>query len=145
MFLLILLSIGSLQAPARLPEAEAVEAAKKAVVRHLDPTLPRTTFSAWLRDVSGPTLQTTWEVNDCREQTGNPDVDRGRDIPMCVQAHLTLGNKRDLYLLLVVGTSRKGVTSGPPSFFYGCITEAGAPIKWLKQLGEVPAIVRAAR
>jgi hypothetical protein len=145
MFLLIILSLGSVQTPAPLPEAEAIEAAKKAVVRDLDPALPRTTMAAWLVGLSGPAVETKWEVNDCGEQTGNPEVDRGRDFPMCVQAHLTLGSKRDLYLLLVVGTFKKGVTPGPPRFFYGCMTQGGVPIKWMKKLDEVPAIIHAAK
>ena len=145
MSILVLLSLALFQAQAKPVETEAIEAAKKAVVFDMDPTLPRTAFASWLREVSGRPLETTWEVNDCGEQTGDPAVDWGRDFPMCVQAQLSLGSARDLYLLVVVGTFGKGVTPGPPRFFYGFVTEAGVPTKRLRRLGEVAAIVRTAR
>jgi len=141
--MLIVLSLGSVQTAARLSEAEAIELAKRTLVRDVDATLPRTALATWLKSLFGSSVETTWEVNDCGEQTGNPDIDRGRDFPLCVQAHLALRSKSELYLLLAVGTFKKGLTPGPPRFFYGCVTQGGVPTTWLKKLSEVPAIARA--
>jgi hypothetical protein len=137
--------LGASQALTPLPESKAIDAAKNAIVSEVDRTLPKTTFARWLRDVAGPHAETKWEVNDCGEQTGNPELDKGRDFPMCVQVHVALGGKRDLYLALAVGTFKRGVTPGPPSFFYGYVIEAAGTPKWLKNLGQVRAAVRAAR
>jgi hypothetical protein len=138
---LVILAIVLSQASRPLPEAAAIVAAKKAIVRQIDPALPRTTFEAWLRGVTGPQAVTRWEVNDCGEQTGNPDVDRGLDLPVCAQAQVTLSGNRELYLLLAVGTSGKGVTTGPPRFFSAHLTESGGPPQRIKSLAQVPAAI----
>jgi hypothetical protein len=143
--LLILLSLGSFQAADRPADARTIERVKRAVVRDIDPALPPLRLEAWLADLAGPNVETKWEVNDCGEQTGNPELDRGRDFPMCVEAHLSLAQKRDLYLSLVVGTFTKGLTPGPPRFSYGCLTERGVPVKWLKTLHEAPGVLRPPR
>ena len=142
LYLLLTLALASGQAPIPLPEAEAIEAAKKAMVREMDPALPRTTFAAWLRDVAGSQAATKWEVNDCGEQTGNPELNKGRDFPMCAQVQVSLGGNRDLYLLLAVGTFKKGVTPGPPDFSSGYLIESGGPPQPIKSLAQVPTVIR---
>ena len=123
----------------------AIDAAKKAIVRQIDPALPRTTFEAWLRGLVGPQAVTKWEVNDCGEQTGNPALDKDRDSPMCAQVQVFLDGKRELHLSHAVGTRRHGVTAAPPAFFSGHLTESGGPPRWIKSLAQVPAVIRSGR
>jgi hypothetical protein len=143
--LAIMLSLGMLQMQVRLPETEAIDLAKKTIVQDVDRSLPRTTFAKWLLDLFGPLAKTQWEVNDCGEQTGDPRVDQGRDVPMCVDASVALGRDRILHLLLVVGTFKTGVRHETPSFFYGCVTQAGVPTQWLRSLHEATTLAKSAQ
>lgn len=138
---LVILTIVFGQASGRLPDAAAIEAAKNAPVHQIDPALPSTTFEAWLRGVVGPQAVTKWEVNDCGEQTGDPVRDRGRDLPVCAQVQVSLGDNRELYLLLAVGTSLKSVPASPPRFRSGYLTESGGPPQWIQSLMLVEAAI----
>jgi hypothetical protein len=138
---LVILAIVFGQPPTASSEASAIAAAKKAIVRQIDPSLPRATFETWLHGLVGARAVTKWEVNDCGEQTGNPALDQGRDFPMCAQVQVRLSGKRELYLSLAVGTRRKGVTPAPPVFFSGYLTEPGGPPKWIKSLNDLHAQV----
>ena len=140
--LALILLLRAIQSPAQVHDKEAIDLAKAAVVRTIDGTLPDKKFEDWLRDLFGPAAKIAWEVNDCGEQTGDPQLDRGRDFPMCVDAAVSLDSSRVLHLLLVVGSFKTGVRRQPPAFFYGCVLEAGAPSQWLKSLKEAANIRR---
>lgn len=93
-------------------DKEAIEYAQKILVSSLDRNLPRVTLKFFLENESeGARIQ--WEVNDCGEQTGSPDVDRGRDFPMCVEAEVFLKDQRSLNVSVVVGTFKKGIVDRP--------------------------------
>ena len=122
-------------------DVKAIDRAKGSIVRDIDPRMPREPLAQWLAKLV-PGVVTQWEVNDCGEQTGDPEADRGRDFPMCVQADLTLASDRHVCLLFVVGTFQKGLTSGPPHFFYGTTVEGGRPTKWIMKLGDLPTALQ---
>ena len=93
-------------------ERATIEYAKAVLVSALDKTLPRVSLEFFLANESdGARIQ--WEVNDCGEETGNPETDRGRDFPMCVEAEVFLKDQRSLNVSLVVGTFKKGVSDKP--------------------------------
>ena len=98
-------------------EKEAVDRAKSVIVRSLDGTLPDRTLETWLRDLFGSGAKTTWEVNDCGEQTGDPQRDRGRDFPMCVDVSVSLTDNRVLHVLLAVGTVQDWRPAGDADLF----------------------------
>jgi hypothetical protein len=115
-------------------QARAVDAVKQVRVRVLEPALPAEPFEAWLRSVIGG--QWTWEVNDCGEQTGDPAVDRQRDLPFCVEARATTRSVRGVDSLvgvqIGVGTERTGIHGNPR-------------VRWIyieegSSLGEVPSL-----
>lgn len=126
--------------PANAQEATAIRAAKQAVVRELDPAAPRVPFEAWLKDVAanGPT---SWEVNDCGEQTGDPALDKGRDFPMCVEAVVALPGQRELRVSLVAGTFSKGA-AGRPNFWSAVVRKPDGSVEWIKRLSDVPSAIR---
>ncbi len=82
------------------------------MVSKIETGLPKVRFDQWLQSIIGEKMPTTWEVNDCGEQTGTP-VDRGRDFPMCVEAR---SQSFDVYasLSLQVGTFKRGILRTPP-------------------------------
>ncbi len=111
--LMIIVAPAFSQTPSReKADREAIEYAKSIPVSTLDRTLPRVTLQFFLDNESSG-ARIAWEVNDCGEQTGAPDVDRGRDFPMCVEAEVFLKDQRSLNVSVVVGTFNKGVNGEP--------------------------------
>ena len=141
----IVLALRSPETAVQTRDAEAIEAAKKTNVHQIEPSLPDKAFSVWLQELVGPQVDIKWEVNDCGEQTGNPQLDRGRDFPMCAQAQVTLAGKRKLFVLLSVGTFKTGVRAGPASFFYAVVVEPNGSMNWIKNLSQVSQTIKSIR
>lgn len=57
---------------------------RKFSVHTLDSRLPEKQLSAWLEEVFPKGTHFNWEVNDCGEQTGDPEKDTGRSFSSCV-------------------------------------------------------------
>lgn len=118
-------------------DAAAIDTVKRLSVAVLDPALPPEPFERWLlRVLNGAAGQIAWEVNDCGEQTGDPAVDRARDLPICVEACARVRSVRgadaDIVVQVAVGTERTGIR-GTPSVRWIYIEEGAT-------LGEVPAL-----
>jgi hypothetical protein len=137
------LSIGGSQADIQARDARAIAAAKNTSVHRLDPSLPDKPFMKWLRIVVGPQSQIAWEVNDCGEQTGNPEVDKGRDFPMCAEAQITLQQKSKLSVSVSVGTLNTGVRAGAVRFAYAVIVGPDGSARSIRKLSQVPAAIKA--
>jgi hypothetical protein len=137
------LSISGLQAGTQARDARAIAAAEQTSVHRIDPSLPDKPFIEWLRDVAGPQARINWEVNDCGEQTGNPESDKGRDFPMCAEAQVTLQRKSKLSVALSMGTFKTGVQPGSVRFAYAVITGPGGSARSIKKLSQVPEAVKA--
>jgi hypothetical protein len=93
-------------------DKQAIEQAKNVLVSTFDKRLPKVTLEYFLKSESD-NGRIAWEVNDCGEQTGNPAIDRGRDLPLCAQATVSGPNLRLIIVVLAVGTFHKGVTGTP--------------------------------
>jgi hypothetical protein len=122
--------------------AAAIDAAKKTIVHDIESTLPQIPFEAWMRGLVGARAAIEWEANDCGEQTGDPAVDRGRDFPLCAQAKVRVSGNRDLYLLLAVGTHRRGVTGRTASLHSGFLMQSGGRLAEIRKLTEVEGLLR---
>lgn len=143
-FLAFLLSVSVLQAGTQARDASAIAAAKKASVHRMDPALPDRPLEKWLREVAGPQARITWEVNDCGEQTGNPEADKGRDFPMCAEAQVRLKEKATLYVSVSVGTFKTGVRPGSVRFAYAVIEHPAGRAKSISKLSQVPEAIKTA-
>ena len=129
-------------APQAPTQAAAISAAKNAVVQDMDKTLPRATFEAWVQGVLGAQAVLKWSTNDCGEQTGNPALDRGRDFPICAEVQVVLAGDRQLSLSLMVGSTSRGLTVGPPVFRQGNISgPKGFEMISIKKLSDVPKLI----
>jgi hypothetical protein len=125
-------------------QAAAIQAAKNSIARDMDKTLPPVTFEAWLQGLAGTQAVLQWSVTDCGEQTGNPALDRGRDIPMCAEVNVTLPGNRLLSLSLLVGSAGRGLTVGSLQFYSGAILDSDfKQTISIKTLAEVPRLVGA--
>jgi hypothetical protein len=141
--LAILLSAGVPQTATQPRDAEAIAAAKRASVNRIDPSLPDKPLEKWLREVVGRQPRITWEVNDCGEQTGNPELDKGRDFPMCVEAQVRVKQKTTLHVSVSVGTFKTGVRPGAVRFAYAVIEQPGGRSKSVRKLSQVPKAIKA--
>jgi len=92
-------------------ESQAISYTKSTLVSRIEKGLPNTRFDAWLKKLGGRRTKIAWEVNDCGEQTGTA-ADRGRDFPMCVEAHAQSGEMA-IVIGIMVGTFKKGITGRP--------------------------------
>ncbi len=127
--------------PLTAGEKAAIERGKKVLVSALDGSLPKVTLEAFLKSAAdGASVE--WEANDCGEQTGNPETDRGRDFPVCAEAIVKLRDGRRVNLSVAVGTVAKGA-SGKPELAYVTITDATGRARSVR-LSELPSLMRSA-
>jgi len=62
--------------------------------------LPTQPLSEWLASVLPKRTMLVYELNDCGEQTGNPEIDRTRDIPICLGVEAALVSRARKMTLL---------------------------------------------
>ena len=117
----------------------AIRLAQQIPVSALDPDLPDKPLLPWLAEALGPAAKIEWEVTDCGEQTGNPDLDRGRDFPLCVDAVATWPDGRMAIVSVVMGSFQKGI-DGPPTLWSVSIKN-GARFDTIPKLRDLPARV----
>jgi hypothetical protein len=122
------------------PEELVVERVQKLVVRTVDGSLPERTLQAWLKEVFGPTVTTTWQLAACDAPSGNPQGLLGGESPQCVDAAVSLDARRVLHLVFAVTVPKPGARVLPPVFSYGVVMDGGASTRWIKSLGEASRI-----
>lgn len=137
------LSISGSQADSQARDARAIAVAKNTSVHRLDPSLPEKSLAKWLREVVGPQAPIAWEVNDCGEQTGNPEADKGRDFPICVEAQVALRQKSRLSVSVSVGTLKTGVQPGSVGLAYAVIVRPDGTARTIRKLSQVPEAIKA--
>ncbi len=99
------------QSPPR--DRRLIAYAKNLPASKLDCQLSNRRFISWLRSVVGIGVKIDWEINDCGEQTGNPNDGSSINPPLCAQAHADMGDGRDVYVLILVGTHKAGIKGRP--------------------------------
>ena len=134
--LLFTMSLLAQSAPQTRTERTAIQRAKTTLVSSLDKSLPRVTLEFFLKE-EGKGAPINWEVNDCGEQSGNPAED-GTDVPMCVEADMSLNDRRSVTLFLAVGTAKRGI-SGLPAIFSAEVTDENGMVHPLQHLSDLPA------
>lgn len=102
-------------------EKAAIERAQNTMVSTFDSSLPKVSLKFFLES-EAEGAKVSWEMNDCGEQTGNPAIDRGRDMPTCVEASFTLKDRRTVNVMIAVGTMKSGL-SGVPTLFSSTLTD----------------------
>ncbi|MGD0201796.1 MAG: hypothetical protein ABSD27_13680 [Bryobacteraceae bacterium] len=143
--ILFVLALNTPQSAPQARDAKAIEKAKHTNVHQIEPSLPNRAFAQWMRDLAGTQAEIKWGVNDCGEQTGNPALDKRRDLPMCVEAQVTPAGKRKFSVGLSVGTLHTGVKTGPAGFAYAVIIEPDGSLKWVKSLSRLREELRAVK
>jgi hypothetical protein len=139
LFLFILSLALSWSARSQISQEEALSLIDDTPVSQLDsllPKFPKTAFPVWFKNLVGPSAKIDWELNDCGEMTGVPQVDQERDIPTCLEVSALLPDQRKVGVAILVGTERKGLTDSPA--VYNVYLEAGGEFYPLKRLTDLP-------
>jgi hypothetical protein len=103
-----------------------------------DKSLPAIPLEKWLTSILPRGIVAVWSetVTDCGEQTGVPEIDKKRNMLLCVEIELREKGKSVGYLLLFVGTNRKGISKEGVSLYYGYIKQGEKNVR-LKNLKEI--------
>lgn len=115
-----------------------IERTKNILASSFDSRLPKVTLEYFLQYESGG-ASIAWEVNDCGEQTGNPNADEGRDFPICVEADFD-ANHFNVTLMIAVGTVKTGM-SGRATLFSAVASDVNGHTHPMPKLGDLPAVV----
>lgn len=137
--LIVYLPAFALSTKDKATERQMIEHVRKIRAVELDSKLTNELFGHWLSRIAGPQAEIGWEVNDCGEQTGGP-ADRGRDLPVCVQAQVTLPDKATLIVMISIGTLRKGVHGR--ATVKDAFIEKNGETTTLKELSQLPNMLR---
>ncbi|HEX5084473.1 MAG TPA: energy transducer TonB [Blastocatellia bacterium] len=106
----------------------------------IDAALPNRPFAGWFSEVIGPKAGVVWQLTEC----GDPIAasgEAGPDLPACAEVIASLPGERKVFVVISVGTFKKGLT-GKPSFFRAVI-EHNEQLYQVRRLSELPQRLRA--
>lgn len=117
---------------------ERVQFAKSLSAKTFDRNLPSVPVEKWLLTRLPKDVHAEWgkSITDCGEQTGDPAIDRRRDLPLCAEIELKKDSALVGYLLLSIGTERKGLSPEFAGLFSGYVLHGSRTVP-LKSLGDV--------
>ena len=121
-----------------MADDDYVSFAKSLPAKKYDRRLPSIPIEQWLSSALPPGVVAEWgnSVTDCGEQTGDPKIDKERDMPLCTEIEFKKKDKSVGYLLLFVGTEKKGKMKEAAGLYYGYIKQGDKTIN-LKRLQEI--------
>jgi hypothetical protein len=122
-------------------EEAAVTQTKGIAVSTLDPSLPNKTLAEWLANTAGPSARLAWQMNDCGERPGDPDVPR--EMPRCVEATAAQPRGRTAHVLVQVGSPRQAAAVRP--VLRRAWVEAGGVERQVGRLGGLSKLMEAGR
>jgi TonB family protein len=106
----------------------------------LDAALPNRPFASWFNEVIGPKAGVVWQLTECGEGIA-ASGGTGHDLPACAEVNASLPGGRKVFVVISVGTFKKGLT-GKPSFFRAVI-EQNERLYPVHRLSELPQRLRA--
>jgi TonB family protein len=106
---------------------------------NVDATLPDRPFAGWFSEVIGPKAGVVWQMTECGEPIA-ASGEAGQDLPACVEIIASLPGGRKVFVVISVGTFKKGLT-GKPSFFRAVIQQ-NEQLYQLRRLSELPQWLR---
>ena len=135
--LIVFAGIASAQNPNASRDAKLIASAKQVSVHSLDAALPDLALEKWLMKESGSDAKYHWEVNDCGEQSGNPN-DTG-PVPLCVEVDSDLKDGREIVIFIADDRSENS-RNAPPDWkiFFAQLTTPHEKIN-LRRLSDLPA------
>jgi TonB family protein len=120
-------------------EKQAISSAQEMSASDLDEWLPNRPFASWFSEVVGPKAGVIWQLTECGERIAAPG-EAGQDMPACAEVNASLPGGRKVFVVISVGTFKKGLT-GKPSFFRAVI-EQNERFYQVRRLSELPQRLR---
>jgi hypothetical protein len=119
-----------------------VNYARSLQAKDYDQSLPALPIDQWLKAILPKNTSAVWgdTVTDCGEQTGNPAIDKERDIPLCAEVVLKQKEKEVGYLMFFVGTEKKGKLK-EHALYFGNFKQDDKTV-WIKKLSELTKFKR---
>src|SRR5262245_10560033 len=120
-------------------EKQAISSAQEMSASALDEALPNRPFVSWFSEIIGPKAGVVWQLTECGERIAAPGGE-GQDLPACAEVNASLPGGRKVFVVISVGTFKKGLT-GKPSFFRAVI-EQNERFYQVRRLSELPERLR---
>ncbi|HKX27884.1 MAG TPA: energy transducer TonB [Blastocatellia bacterium] len=117
-------------------EKQAVQTAQQMLASKLDPDLPRAAFGPWFNQLIGPEASGVWQLTECGERDGEPNV-ADRDLIACAEVNAILPDGRQVIVAIQVGTFKKGITGEPA--FYSAVIGQDDYLYRISRLRDLPA------
>jgi TonB family protein len=121
-------------------EKRAISLAQEMSASAVDASLPDRPFAGWFSEVIGPKAGVVWQLTECGEPIA-ASGEAGQDLPACAEIIASLPGGRKVFVVISVGTFKKGLT-GKPSFFRAVIQQ-NEQLYQLRRLSELPQWLRA--
>ena len=100
---------------------DLLEAGRATLVSQIESELPPMPIQVWLSSLAGPGASFSWELNDCGEQTGIPEIDAERDLPICSSVTVSRPAGPPVYVNFLVGTESRGAVKETALYFAGVL------------------------
>jgi TonB family protein len=120
-------------------EKQAISSAQEMSASDLDAALPDRPFAGWFSELIGPKAGVVWQLTECGERIA-ASGEAGHDLPACAEVNASLPGGRKVFVVISVGTFKKGL-AGKPSFFRAVI-EQNERLYQLRRLSELPERLR---
>jgi protein TonB len=121
-------------------EKRAISSAQEIPASDLDEWLPDRPFASWFSEVIGPKAGVVWQLTECGERIA-ASGEAGHDLPACAEVNASLPGGRKVFVVISVGTFKKGL-AGKPSFFRAVI-EQNERFYQVRRLSDLPQRLRA--
>jgi len=121
-------------------EKQALSLVRAMPASALDAELPGSPFASWFEQVTGPKAGVVWQLTECGAQIAAPDK-TGQDLPACAEVNANLPDGRKVFVVIIVGTFKKGLT-GKPELFRAVI-EQNEQFLQASRLSDLPEMLRA--
>ena len=106
----------------------------------LDAELPSRSFESWFKQVIGPKAGVVWQLTECGEQIVAP-VKTEQDLSACAEVNANLPDGRKVFVVISVGTFKKGPT-GKPTLFR-VVIEQNEQFYQVRRLSDLQKMLRA--
>jgi len=121
-------------------EKQALSSVQGMLASKLDAELPNRPFASWFSQIIGPEAGVVWQLTECGERIVAPDA-TGQDLPACAEVNANLLDGRKVFVVISVGTFKKGLT-GKPAFFRA-VVEQNEQFYQVRRLSALPELLRA--
>src|SRR5215813_10329249 len=121
-------------------EKQALSLVRAMPASALDAELPGRSFASWFEQLTGPKAGVIWQLTECGGQIAAPDQ-TGQDLPACAEVNANLPDGRKVFVMISVGTFKKGLTGKPVLF--RAVIEHNEQFILARRLSDLPKMLRA--